>query len=573
MIRNFCGKVLSEGGELLPLIIPFQDSEGTGLMNPSILIDDGIYVNIRQTNYILYHNEGQQHFYSVYGPLVYMNPENDQHLKTNNFFCHMNEDLTIRTHSKIDTKKFDDKLVYAAEFHGLEDGRLVKWDDKLFICGVRRDTEPTGIGRIELSEIVINDENSIEEINRYRIEPPKKGSHCEKNWMPIADMPFHFVKWTNPLEVIKVIPYEGDSETVVLHHDIYPGVGDIRGGSQVISIGEYRVCVIHEVNLKSTPTGRKDAKYVHRFVIWDKEWNLVKMTEPFSFLNGEIEFCCGLAVYGSDVLITFGFQDNAAYLLKMTKKSFNDYTGIDFKIEERINVFSPVYYVSGEKYADRQREIEKQARKLNIELFPVIITEEMDKSVIAEGKYVSTLDEPTLYAVTSHLRAIKQWVNESKSAYAIFVEDDVDLRPKKYWAFSWNEFMNELPVDYDCLQLCCVRQDLSEIKLRKRQWDDWSATAYLLKRGYAIKLINKYYQNDIFTLDVPNDVQPLLENIVFSGTTYMIPLFTENMSFKSTSHNVVLKEEYKPNHYESAVFIAKWWKDNGLTTTIKTLLS
>jgi len=164
-------------------------------------------------------------------------------------------------------------------------------------------------------------------------------------------------------------------------------------------------------------------------------------------------------------------------------------------------------------------------------------------------------------------------LNESKSPYSIFVEDDVDLKLMKYWNFTWNEFIKTLPVDYDCLQLCCVRQDLSEIKLRKRQWDDWSATAYLLKRDYAIKLINKYYQNDIFTLDVPNDVQPLLENIVFSGTTYMIPLFTENLSFKSTSHMVVLKEEYKPNHYESAVFIAKWWKDNGLTTTIKTLLS
>ena len=575
MIRNFCGKVLSEGGALVPLIIPHKDTEGTGLMNPSLLIDDDkIYVNVRHTNYILYHNEGNQHFYSVYGPLVYMNPENDQHLKTNNFFCHMNEDLSISSYSKIDTKKFDNQLVYEAEFHGLEDGRLVKWEDRLFICGVRRDTEPTGIGRFELSEF-INKGNSVEEINRYRIEPPKKGSFCEKNWMPVLDMPYHFVKWTNPLEIIKVSPSEGTSETVILHHDIYPGVGDIRGGSQVILVGDYRICIIHEVNLKNSLTGKKDAKYVHRFIIWDKGWNLVKMSEPFSFLNGEIEFSCGMGVFNKDILLTFGFQDNAAYLLKIPGKLFNEFIGVDFELPEKINTFSPVYYISSEKYPDRQKEIKKQIIELDIKkTIPVIITAGMDNSILAKGKYIHSLDTPTLYAATSHLRAIKKWVNEASDPYAIFVEDDVNLRTIKWWNFTWDEFIKNLPTDWDCIQLSCVRQDLSEVRLRKREWDDWSATAYLLKREYAIRLINQYYTNEIFNLELPDsEIQPLIENILYLlGNIYMIPLFTENIAFKSTSHKVVMKEEYKPNHLESATFINNWWEINGSITPLKDIM-
>lgn len=45
--------------------------------------------------------------------------------------------------------------------------------------------------------------SGAKETERSRIEPPTK-SYCEKNWMPILDMPFHYVKWTSPTEVVKV---------------------------------------------------------------------------------------------------------------------------------------------------------------------------------------------------------------------------------------------------------------------------------------------------------------------------------------------------------------------------------
>jgi hypothetical protein len=33
-------------------------------------------------------------------------------------------------------------------------------------------------------------------------------------------------------------------------------------------------------------------------------------------MDGHVEFCVGLAQQGSNFLMTFGFQDNAAYLIK-----------------------------------------------------------------------------------------------------------------------------------------------------------------------------------------------------------------------------------------------------------------
>lgn len=575
MIRNYCGKVISEGGRLTALIIPSEQTGGTGLMNPSILVDnDELLINVRHTNYALYHNEGRQNFYSIYGPLVYMNPENDQHLKTNNFICRMDDDLNIKDITMIDISKFADQLVYAAEFHGLEDGRLVRWGNKLFICGVRRDTENHPIGRFELALL---DDTTFVETERYRIEPPKEGSFCEKNWMPILDMPYCFVKWTNPLEIVKVNTKKGTSDTLILKHDVYPGIGDIRGGSQVITIGKYRMCIVHEVNLKNTITGHKDAKYVHRFVIWDEDWNIVKYSEPFSFLNGEIEFSCGIAVYRDSLCVTFGFQDNAAYLLQIPLKSFYSYLGITLSEKsEVVDDFSPLYYMSAESSIQRRKTINSQIKKLKLtNTTPVITTTEMDSSVVATGKFVDELDKPTLLAITSHLRAIKLWLTESDSPYAIFVEDDVDLSIMSNWSFTWDEFMKALPTDWECVQMSVVRQDLNEIKLRERKWDDWSCTAYLLKRSYAKKLIDQYYPDDDFILEIPGiDLQPLLENLIYvQAHTYVISLFAENIKFKSTSHGKVLVEEYKPNHVESANFVLNWWKENGSKTSIKDIIS
>ena len=99
----------------------------------------------------------------------------------------------------------------------------------------------------------------------------------------------------------------------------------MRGGSQVISIGDYRFALIHETFLSRSPAGRKDGTYRHRFIVWDKDWNIVKVSKRFSFLEAEIEFAVGMCEYGDDYLITFGFQDNAAYLIRVPQKFVKKY--------------------------------------------------------------------------------------------------------------------------------------------------------------------------------------------------------------------------------------------------------
>lgn len=308
--------VINNGGKLKPLIIPPSYTNGTGLMNPSVLIyEDKLLVNIRHINYTLYHSEKDK-FHHQYGPLQYLHPENDSTLTTYNYLCQLNDNLTIQTVNKIDTSLLDVKPLW--HFIGLEDARLINWNNKLFACGVRRDTTTNGQGRMELSELCINDK-TVSEISRTRIPTPNNNdSYCEKNWMPILNKPYHWVKWTNPTQIVKYIPET--KNTVTIHEDAektIKHIPDLRGGSQVLKYNENRISIVHNTLLFNSTLGRKNGIYRHRFVIWDDNWNIKQITNSFSFMNAKIEFCCGAAFYKNTLLITFGFQDNCAYILEI----------------------------------------------------------------------------------------------------------------------------------------------------------------------------------------------------------------------------------------------------------------
>ena len=319
---NFVKLALENGGAIKPLIIPAELTDGTGLCNPSVFVEnDKILVNLRHIQYTLYHSELCRYEHQ-YGPLVYLNPDNDISLRTTNYICELNSNLDLVHYSKVDTSKLDQKPLW--EFIGLEDARLVKWNGKVYISGVRRDTTTNGQGRMELSELEFTD-TTVKEVSRFRIPAPGDNtSYCEKNWMPILDMPFHYVKWTNETEVVKVDIEKETCETVVLKKWIQ-APKDLRGGSHVIPYKDGHLCLNHETDLYKSEAGRKDATYRHRFTYWDKDWNIQKFSPVFSFLNAKIEFACGLAKYEDDYLITFGFQDNAAYVLRISSQFMEDF--------------------------------------------------------------------------------------------------------------------------------------------------------------------------------------------------------------------------------------------------------
>tara|TARA_A100000172_G_scaffold81160_1_gene73456 strand:- start:2806 stop:3816 length:1011 start_codon:yes stop_codon:yes gene_type:complete len=323
MINNLSKLCLDNKGVISPLIIPAELTNGTGLCNVSIYDDKehGLIANVRHVHYTLYHCEFDQNFYSYWGPLAYLNPEENISLITGNYLCKLNDKtLQIDHFNNINTSKHDVTPLW--EFQGLEDARVFRWD-KLYVCGVRRDTKPNGEGRMELCEISWKDNDCLE-LTRDRIQPPEQ-TYLEKNWMPILDMPFCFVRWANPLEIVEIDPETKSSEVLLKSDNKLDLPFELRGSSQVIPWKDgMRICITHDVDFwyhdgpeTCGRPGFKDSHYYHRFIIWDKDWNLIKISKMFKFMDTRIEFCCGLVYKDNNFIISYGFQDNAAFALKM----------------------------------------------------------------------------------------------------------------------------------------------------------------------------------------------------------------------------------------------------------------
>ena len=349
MVFSLVKDSFSKGGSIHPLLISPEITKHLSLCNTSILEvekDSRYLLNVRWVSYYLHHCENKQKYQTPWGPLNYVRPDCDEYLRTENYICDLNlVDMTAHNPRKIDEGKFPSPQEW--DFVGAEDLRLTQWNGKIYGSGVRR-FFPDGRGRMQVSSLNIDTNKVVEEERVFIEAPTNPESYCEKNWMPLTDSPFVYLKWCSPVEVVQadptmkslfpqeypvVDPQDGkiktatnicSSRTWVSKQNELPLGLEPRGGSQVIPYKDYYIAAIHEVDGWHNEKNDRDAYYYHRFIVWDKNWNLVSYSDKFTFMHGRIEFCCGLASYKDSFLITFGFQDNTAFLFKMSKKHFDE---------------------------------------------------------------------------------------------------------------------------------------------------------------------------------------------------------------------------------------------------------
>ena len=328
MYDNLVKTILEEHEEALinPIYINSEPTNSGGLCNASLCYHNNrVHVILRSVQYTIHCCEGEEKLQSIYeGPVAYYHGDNDLTLRTTNYYCTLNpETLILEHYTKIDTSKHDCLPLWC--FIGLEDARIVNWDNKYYAIGVRRDTTTNGQGRMEFSELDISG-TEVREINRTRIESSNPANYCEKNWMPIKNKPYHFVRWTNPVEIVKVDLENKIAKVVYSNNKRFKLPYELRGGSQLVEwTNNTYLSIVHECDFTQYNfNGYKNAAYYHRFVVWNKSLTINFITESFNFMSTKIEFCIGLEIVDNNVLITFGYQDNACYVLKLKKNTLNN---------------------------------------------------------------------------------------------------------------------------------------------------------------------------------------------------------------------------------------------------------
>jgi len=245
----------------------------------------------------------------------------------------------------------------------------------------------------------------------------------------------------------------------------------------------------------------------------------------------------------------------------------------------KLKQFPSVYYISLEESVERQENIKKQFLQYGIEPKAIISKRFFESSDIVFGKNAYSMDPGTIGCAISHLKALKEWYYNTDDVYAFFCEDDLSLETVDYWNFYWQEFVDSIPEDADCVQLVRLKEGghFKDYNLRKREYNDWSVTAYIITRDYAKKIIDKYCIGDAYKLEIrEQDVMPLIEYIIFDnyeGTIYSFPLFVEDCKLDSTfikskNHD---KNLHQDTHLKSYNSVINWWKNTANKKTLNEL--
>ena len=331
---------LDYGGELKPILLPSNLIEGKGITNPSLIqVGNKTYMSLRQVDYTIYHSEGYVPYTTSIGTWFNFNREGPGPLWSRNYLCELDlNDLSIQNYEMIDEGDLFEspKSVWA----GLEDARLMNWDGELYVAGCKRDYQEDAQGRIEISKL-----NEHKVTKKLLASATDENSYCEKNWMPIEGMPWHFIKWTNPTELVKVNPETGKTTLIKSIKQNIKSLTDLRGGSSLIKYKDYYVCVTHEALYTTNSVGQQSHSYYHRFILWDKDFNIVKYSDAFKFLGFPIEFTCGLMFDGDRFIVPFGIYDSSSFLLTLTTDLFDYMVGLRENIpnnKSTYNIDNPI---------------------------------------------------------------------------------------------------------------------------------------------------------------------------------------------------------------------------------------
>ena len=232
----------------------------------------------------------------------------------------------------------------------------------------------------------------------------------------------------------------------------------------------------------------------------------------------------------------------------------------------------PIYYLNLDGQPERRQYMEDQFKYWEIENYTRISAYDGrtdDLSDIISGRYPDNMTSGEIGCTTSHLKAIKHWIETSDSQCAIFMEDDVDLQIARYWDFTWKDFQSLVPYDYDVVQLAIICTGPLHVKLHRRFVNDFSTASYMITRHHAEKLLKFHIRNEKYKLDNGSKPRAVADDLIYnSGNTFSIPIFLYKIALGSSIH----PEHVDIFHKSSHDGLVDFWSQNGAKMNIRELM-
>ena len=238
----------------------------------------------------------------------------------------------------------------------------------------------------------------------------------------------------------------------------------------------------------------------------------------------------------------------------------------------KLNGIGPIYCINLDGQPERWEFMEEQFKYWEITNYRRISAydgRESDLGEILKGRYPDMMSSGEVGCTTSHLKAIRHFVEETDAPYAIMMEDDCSLDLVKFWNFTWKDFYGRIPYDWDVVQISIICTGDIHIKIHKRFVNEFSTACYLITRHHAEKLLRLHTRGNKYKLDNGVRPRPVADDLIYnSGNTYSIPLLLYRTELGSSIHPDHVDAFHKGNY--NAQF--NFWSNKGAQMTIEELM-
>lgn len=274
-------------------------------LNPSIVkFKNDFLINIRSSNYII---QGT----------TYIPSDEKGHIKTRNkllfFDSNLNGMRSIELKSRINYFRNDWGI------KGFEDNRLFVHHNQLYVLSVTYDTHRLSVPRVVHGRI---DPNSgiIDDVVELIIKGLPRDIP-EKNWLPFSFNDRVYAVYSyHPFSVLNITDPNNISFISSKCNGKY-NFKSFRGTASPIKYKDnHFLCVIHQVYSKQD----NSRVYIHRFLEFNSNFEITRISFQFHFIDLQIEFCSGMTDNGNEILLTFGINDIKAFLYSIDKNKIEE---------------------------------------------------------------------------------------------------------------------------------------------------------------------------------------------------------------------------------------------------------
>jgi len=265
-------------------------------------------------------------------------------------------------------------------------------------------------------------------------------------------------------------------------------------------------------------------------------------------------------------------------------------------LNNKLKGLPPIYYVNLDFRTDRREHMEAEFKKWNITNYTRVSASRFSIDKIDDWKHkldLMLLTPSDASIVLNQFNTIIDWYNSGVSEYCIIMQDDLSLELIEYWNFDWEYLMNNLPYNWDCIQLYFCNWEYIPMHLRKRLPNTSSGACYMVNRFYAEKLIKIHQRpdggfklaNNLKDVKIPKECYSSDDFLIYQiGVTYTLPILSLDQKLSQNPDNKPSTAgdnvDSKVSVYHNKIYdivashlIKKWWKEESKNYTVEDFFS